>query len=84
VELRKTLVAQEARSGMRVRVVEDTRRPEFEGMFGTVKGSFGAPEYPALDVKLEDGRLELFWFYQLEWVGESSPTISIGGNPGGT
>jgi len=39
-------------------------------MFGTVKGSFGDPEYPALDVQLEDGRLELFWFFQLEKVRE--------------
>ena len=71
MELRKSLVAREARSGTRVRVVEDTRRPEFEGMVGTVKGSFGDPKYPALDVQLEDGRLELFWFYQLEKVGET-------------
>jgi hypothetical protein len=71
MELRKSLVAREARSGTRVRVVEDTRRPEFAGMVGTVKGSFGDPKYPALDVQLEDGRLQLFWFYQLEKVGET-------------
>jgi hypothetical protein len=69
MELRKSLVAKETRLGMRVRVAEDARRPGFEGMFGTVKGSFGDPEYPALDVQLENGRLELFWFYQLEKVG---------------
>ena len=60
MELRKSLVAKETRLGMRVRVAEDARRPGFEGMFGTVKGSFGDPEYPALDVQLENGRLELF------------------------
>jgi hypothetical protein len=69
MELRKSLVAREARPGTRVRVVEDTRRPGLEGMLGTVKGRFGDPEYPALDVQLEDGRLELFWFYQLEKAG---------------
>lgn len=63
------LASHEVRSGMVVRVVEDERRPEYEGMLGTVKGSFGDPGYPALDVRLENGRLELFWFYQLEAVG---------------
>jgi hypothetical protein len=55
---------------MMVRVFADERRPEYEGMFGTVRASFGNPDYPALDVQLEDGRLELFWFHQLERVGE--------------
>ena len=66
MEVRKSLVAQEAHPGLRVQVVEDTRRPTYEGMFGTVKGTFGHPDYPALDVQLENGRLELFWFHQLE------------------
>jgi hypothetical protein len=42
------------------------RKPEFEGMMGTIKQCFGNAEYPALDVQLEDGRLELFWFHQVE------------------
>jgi hypothetical protein len=70
MELRNSLVAHEARPGTRVRVVEDERRPKYEGMFGTVKASFGNPDYPALDVRLDNGRLELFWFHQLEKVGE--------------
>ena len=69
MKFRKPLVAREACLGTRVRVVEDTRRPGLEGMLGMVKGRFGDPEYPALDVQLENGRLELFWFYQLERVG---------------
>jgi hypothetical protein len=51
---------------MRVRVREDRKRPEYEGRLGTIKGSFGSPDYPALDVQLENGRLELFWYHQLE------------------
>jgi hypothetical protein len=66
MDLRFSLVALEARPGMLVRVAEDKRRPEFEGMLGTIKGSFGHSDYPALDVQLENGRLELFWFHQLE------------------
>jgi len=50
---------------MLVRVVKDKRRPEFEGMLGTVKGRFGHSDYPALDVQIENRRLELFWFHQV-------------------
>ena len=35
-------------------------------MEGTIEGSFGNPGHPALDVRLENGRRELFWFYQLD------------------
>jgi hypothetical protein len=66
MDVRQSLAAHEAQPDMVVRVVEDKRRPEFEGMLGTIKGSFGHSYHPALDVQLEDGRLELFWFHQLE------------------
>jgi hypothetical protein len=51
---------------MLVRVSEDRRRPEYEGKLGIIKASFGNPDYPALDVQLENGRMELFWYHQLE------------------
>ena len=56
----------EALPGTAVRVRPDTRRTEFWGMRGIIGQSFGAAEHPALDVRLENGRLELFWFYQLD------------------
>jgi hypothetical protein len=62
------LASQDARPGMRVRVHNSYRNPQFEGMLGTIKNCFGDPEYPALDVRLDDGRLELFWIHQLERV----------------
>ena len=66
MNVRHSLVTHKPRPGMLVRVVEDKRRPELEEMLGTIRGSFGHPDYPALDVQLEDGRSELFWFHQLE------------------
>lgn len=62
----------EARHGTVVRVGtvvwvrEDLSRPECVGMRGVVEESFGSPDYAALEVLLEDGRRELFWYYQLE------------------
>ena len=58
---------------MAVRVREGTRRTEFAGMRGAIERSFGDPEYPALDVRLENGRRELFWFHQLEKAEETWP-----------
>ena len=56
----------EARPGTVVRVREGYRRPELEGMGGIVEHCWGSPDYLALDVRLEDGRSELFWFHQLD------------------
>jgi hypothetical protein len=33
-----------------------------------VEHRWGHPKYPALDVRLEDGRLELFWFHEVDKV----------------
>ena len=65
---------QEARPGVAVRVVDDVWRSEFGGMRGTVEHSWGHPTHPALDVRLENGRSELFWFHELEMVQEKART----------
>ena len=61
----------EAFVGARVRVLETDRRAELRGMFGTIEHRFGHPEYLALDVRLDDGRLELFWAHGLESAEEA-------------
>jgi hypothetical protein len=59
----------EARPGTAVRVKEGYRKkPELEGMGGTIEHCWGSLDYLALDVRLEDGRSELFWFHQLDTV----------------
>jgi hypothetical protein len=61
---------------MLVRVKEDYRKPELEGMLGVIKARWGGPNYVALDVCLEDGRSgrsEFFWFNQLDSVEEAAP-----------
>jgi hypothetical protein len=60
------LQSHEALIGARVRILESDRRVELRGMLGTIEHRFGHPEYVALDVQLDDGRLELFWAYGLE------------------
>jgi hypothetical protein len=58
--------AHEPQLGMSVQVNDRPWRSEFGGMLGTVEHRWGAPEYPALDVRLDDGRLVLFWFHELD------------------
>jgi hypothetical protein len=73
-----SLESHEDLPGVRVRVSQNERRPELRGMVGTVETCFGHPEYVALDVRLEDGHLELFWHHQLEKVDDAlgaQPTL---------
>ena len=50
-------------------MLETDRRAELRGMFGTIEHRFGHPEYLA-DVRLDYGRLELFWAHKLESAQE--------------
>ena len=52
--------------GARVKILETDRKAELQGMLGTIEHRYGHPEYLALDVRLDDGRLELFWAHGLE------------------
>jgi hypothetical protein len=61
--------------GARVRVSETNRRADLRGMYGTIEHRFGHPEYLALDVRLDDGRLELFWAHSLESAKEPEKAL---------
>jgi hypothetical protein len=62
------LEAHEALKGRLVRVREGHWKTEFAGMLGTVEACWGQSEYAAVDVRLEDGRSELFWLTSLDVV----------------
>jgi hypothetical protein len=63
------MMSEEAQVGMKVRVRESLLRSELRGQVGTIRARWGSPDYVALDVLLDDGRLELFWYYVLEEIG---------------
>ena len=65
------LQSHEAHIGARVRVLETDRRPHLRGMYGTIEHRFGQADYVAFDVRLDDGRLELFWAHGLESAEEA-------------
>jgi hypothetical protein len=59
----------EARRGTVVLVREGHWKSELRGMRGTIQGCFGQSEHALVDVRLEDGRRELFWLPNLAAVG---------------
>jgi hypothetical protein len=63
--------------GARVMVSETDRRADLRGKYGTIEHRFGHPEYLALDVRLDDGRLELFWAHSLESAEEAEKALRI-------
>lgn len=60
------LQSYEAHPGVTVRVKQAHWKSKYSGMRGTVEHRWGHSDHPALDVRLEDGRLELFWFHELD------------------
>jgi hypothetical protein len=64
------MLSEQAHIGKRVRIRADHRRLPLRGLEGTVEKRWGNPEHVALDVLLDDGRSELFWYYELEEIAE--------------
>ena len=54
--------------GTRVKVREDHRSAQLRGERGTIEHRWGDPTYVALDVLLDNGLLQLFWFHELQAI----------------
>ena len=54
----------EARTGTSVRVLDGARRTG-KGRVGTVARTYGHPSYLAMDVRFDDGSVELYWYHEL-------------------
>jgi len=59
------LESYEARTGRSVRVLDGGRRPG-KGRVGTVERTYGHPDYLAMEVRFEDGSVELYWHHELK------------------
>ena len=62
------MTPEQARPGMRVRVMEHHRVQERRGLIGTVVARWGVGEYVAVDVRLAEGQFGLFWPMDLEEI----------------
>jgi hypothetical protein len=65
------MTPEQARAGMRVRVMEHHRVEERRGLVGKVVARYGGEEYIAVDVRLADGQYRLFWPRDLEEISSS-------------
>jgi hypothetical protein len=61
------LESREARIGTSVGVLDAGRCPG-KGRLGTIVRTYGHPDYLAVDVCFEDGRVEIYWFHDLRRV----------------
>jgi hypothetical protein len=66
-----SMTPEQARPGMWVRVTEHHRIAERRGLVGKVVARYGGEEFVAVDVRLADGQMRLFWPRNLEEI--SSP-----------
>jgi hypothetical protein len=67
----RDVLSEETRIGKRVSVIRAGHHTaNWSGQEGTIAKRSGDPTYSALDVLLDDGRLELFWHYELEEIAE--------------
>jgi hypothetical protein len=57
---------EDAQIGKRVRVRKDLRTTTLRGRQGMIAKRWGNPGYPALEVLLDEGHWQLFWFHELE------------------
>jgi hypothetical protein len=62
------MTPEQARRGMRVRVMEHHRVQERRGLMGKVVARYGGEDYIAVDVRLADGQSRLFWPRDLEEI----------------
>ena len=58
------LESHEASPGTSVRVLDGARRTE-KGRVGTVERTYGHPSHLAMDVRFEDGSVELYLYHEL-------------------
>ena len=68
----------EARSGTLVRVLDGAKRTG-KGRVGTVEKMYGHPDYLAMDVRFEDGSVELYWYHELQTMEDHPYSVALGG-----
>jgi hypothetical protein len=66
---------EDTRIGTKVRVDLDYTKADLQGLVGTVRKHYGAPNYTAFEVLFPDGQRQLFWDHQLEETIEEPPSL---------
>ena len=66
-----SLKSNEARIGTLVGVLDGAKRTG-KGRVGTIEKTYGHPDHLAMDVRFEDGSVELYWYHELRTMEMSS------------
>ena len=76
------MTPEQASPGRQVRVMEHHRVEERRGLVGKVVARYGGEESIAVDVRLADGQLRLFWPRDLEEISPPQAwwRFLLGGN----
>jgi hypothetical protein len=61
------LESYEARIGTSVEVLDGAKRTGMERV-GTIERTYGHPDHLAMDVRFEDGSVELYWYHELRTI----------------
>jgi len=67
------LESHEARIGTSVGVLDGSKRTG-KGRVGMIERTYGHPDHLAVDVRFEDGSVELYWYHELRTM-ERQPLI---------
>ena len=70
------MTSEDALLGTRVEVREEHRVARFRKLRGTIRGRWGGSRHVAVDVLLDDGRMQLFWPLDLEEIRDPLPARS--------
>ena len=68
--------SREARVGTLVRLLDGEKR-DGKGCVGMVERTYGHPDYLAMDVRFEDGSVELFWHHEFKRTDGSLCSIRL-------
>ena len=80
------MTPEQARRGMRVKVMDHHRVEERRGLLGKVVARYGGENYIAVDVCLADGQYRLFWPRDLEEISSAQQAwwrFLLGGDAAG-
>lgn len=77
------VVSEEALVGMRVKVHDDHRSADLRGREGTIEARWGDKDHAALDVLLDNGFSQLFWYHELRHAGEGNGSVNGNRNDNG-
>lgn len=70
--------SENARPGMAVKVLDAAKR-NGRGCDGTVEHTYGHPSCLAMEVRFEDGSVELYWHHELGRIAHPAANATAGG-----